>query len=154
MKGFRWLVHCLALLAGACSGGGEDDGGVQPRFPRVPNPGADLPVSVTGGTMTPADLPLLAATDGSQFPLFITGKMAGFNTPVASDQKIFPGIDQPIHIGPDVSTESRTGSLQRLDSLRSLAQPTHGDTAILHGMSADDAGIDRDTLRSCLVGKR
>ena len=143
----------LALVIAACGGGGgeEDGGGVRIPVPeRLPNPGAELPVSITGGTMPPADPPLLDARDSSQFPLFITGKMATFNTPIAREQKIFLGIDQAIHIGPDVSTESRSGPGQRINSLRSLSTITHDDTVVLHGRATDDASVDRDTLRPYL----
>ena len=82
--------------------------------------------------------------------MFVTGKMATFNNPVAPDQRIFFGIDQAIHIGPDVSTESRSSSDQRLSSLRSLSTITHDGTTILHGRGTDDASVDRATLRSYL----
>ena len=116
----------------------------------VPHPNAVLPVPITGGTMPPADLPLLRPGQSGRLPVFITGKMASFNTPVAADQKIFLGIDQAIHIGPDVSTESRSGSEQRISSLRSLSTIAHDDTTILHGRATDDASVSRGTLRSYL----
>ena len=155
----------LVLVIGACAGGGEDsEGGVQ--VPVVPDPGpmgpdpdpgpmgpdpnAPLPVSITGGTMPPADLPALESGDSGQYPAFITGKMANFNTPISQDQRIFLGIDQAIHIGPDVSTESRSGTGQRINSLRSLSSITHADAVIIHGSATDDASVDRNTLRSYL----
>ena len=166
----------LLLALAACSGGGDEGGGhvemppptVMPvpepgpeSLPEpdpvpvdVPEPGPDpnamLPVPITGGTMPPADLPVPEPGESGRLPVFITGKMATFNTPVAADQKIFLGIDQAIHIGPDVSTESRSGSVQRISSLRSLSTIAHDDTTIIHGRATDDASVSRETLRSYL----
>ena len=161
----------LVLVIGACAGGGEDDeGGVQVPVapepmpdpdavppestpdpdPVPPDPNAALPVSITGGTMPPADLPVLESGDSGHYPAFVTGKMATFNTPISQDQRIFLGIDQAIHIGPDVSTESRSGTDQRINGLRSLSSITHGDAMIIHGRATDDASVDKYTLRSYL----
>ena len=117
-------------MIAACGGGGgeEDGGGVRIPVPeRLPNPGAELPVSITGGTMPPADPPLLDARDSSQFPLFITGKNGDLQTcPSRVNRKFFSESIKRYISDLTFSTESRSGPGQRINSLRSLSTITHG----------------------------
>ena len=99
--------------------------------PVARGPNSSMPVSITGGTMPSADLPLLESGDSDQYPVFITVKMATFNRPIFRDQKIFLGIDKAIHIVPDVSTESRSGTEQPINYFRSLSSITHADPMII-----------------------